>query len=463
MLQNRKVRHFCYNSCLAACFLFCPLSLTVVLLPLFRPKEYQGKCSLSSRAPLRRTPTAQPRYSTRNNNDPMRALRAPLLGNGDRSSGRPGQRLQMFLRQFGSELVSPPRPRRRSSSSTNSSNNHNNRHHNTHASIAPGDMDWSSPRSSRGRGSGGGRGGGRNGLLRVETQLSDDDDEFIDALGNSVREQRDLTAEFGSGSEANPALFASSASAAPTRRALSARADGGAAAEGVSRRRTGGAGVGVGVGGDDAGKGARASGRGGRRKWVEENPSSDGESAIEELARTRTGVDVQGEAKEINLSAFSSPSSRQGHSVSNPSFLGEGSVSAGLASETGSRLSASVGGGSVSGGHGRPSGETPSSGRGNDFRHTSSTGRDGHGAVGGQVVDGYVSLGSHNPNQQQQQRRRGSGNDRDGGLLLPGVSREGQGDGARGASGGQALSMFREQLYEEGRGRGGKGGNLASR
>ena len=366
----------------------------------------------------------------------------------------------MFLRQFGSELVSPPRPRRRTSSSSNNNNN---------ATIAPGDMDWSSPRSSKGRGDrGGGRssgvrrsggGGGRSGLLRVDTQLSDEDDEFVDALGNSIRDQRDLTAEFGSGSEANPALLASSASG-PTRRSVSAPAgDGGTAAEEMfSTQRSGGGG-----GGDDGGRGVRALGRSGgsgRRKWVEENPSSDGESAIEELARTRTGVHVEGEAKELNMSSFSSPSSRQGNSisVSNPSFLGEGSVSVsvGLPSEDGSRLNASVAGGD-GGGRDRHSGDVQ--GRGNDFRHTSSGGRGtgGHDTVGGHVVDGYVSLGSHHhqhQHQQLRQHRRGSEDDRD---------RDGAGVGVRGAGAGQALSMFRKQLYEEGRGKGGKGGNLASR
>lgn len=397
-------------------------------------EERKSETSLLSCHPP--SPPDHPRYNAGKSTDPMRALRAPLLGNGDRSSGRRGQRLQMFLRQFGSELVSPSpaRPRRLSGNSDHKSDNHD-----AHASIAPGDMDWSSPRSSKGGGGGGGGGrGGRSSLLRADTHLSDD--EYLDAVGASVRQQRSFTAEFGSGSDANPALFATSASAS-NRRAASAPGDGGTA---------------VGERGEDAGKGVWALDRKGRRKWVEENPSSDGESAIEELARTRTGVDIQGEAKENNMSIFSSPSS--------PSFLGEGSVSVALASEDGSKQNASVGGGSGGVGRDRPRSDTHD--RGNDFRHMASSGRGrgGHGAVGGEVVDGYVSLGSHR-HQHQQQHRRGSEDDRDGDLLLSGVPREGQGAGvgARGAGAGQALSMFREQLYEEGRGKGGKGGNLASR
>lgn len=389
----------------------------------------------------------------------MRALRAPLLGNGDRSSGRGGQRLQMFLRQFGSDLVSPPRPRRRTTSGNVSNNS------NAHASIAPGDVDWASPRSSKGRG--GGR-GGRGGGLRVDTQLSDEDDDYLDAVGNGVRRQRELTAEFGSGSEANPALFASSASA---RRAVSAPApaDGGTAAEesrtstSTQRSRRGGGAGGVRGDDNDMGRISSALDHSGRRKWVEENPSSDGESAIEEFARTRIGIDVQGhvhgESKEHNMSIFSSPSSRQGHS--NPSFLGEESV--GLASEDGSRINASVGGG----GGERPNGDAHDrdDGRGNDFRHAAPRSRGGHGTVGTEVVEGYVSLESHH--HQQQQHRRGSEDDGDGGLVVAGRPRgkRGGGGGGRGAGAGagQALSMFREQLYEEGRGKGGKGGNLASR
>lgn len=345
------------------------------------------------------------------------ALTAPLLD--EQASGgrwRGGQRLQMFLRQFGSELVSP----RLDNAS----------------SIVPGDMDWISPRSSANGGGGGGRGGGVGHLGHSLTVLDPSDDGYNDVLG--IQERRSLTAEFGSGSDTNPALFAPSNT--------------GRGVVPGSNKSSGGSGSGgVGVGGDRSGRGGWVLDPSGRRKWVYDRSDFDsfgGGGGGEGRGNAVRNAFVR-DAEEREDDEDDDASLRAAAAAREDwSFIGDGSVSAT--------------GGEDDGRHGHGRGpergrrHAPPGDRGghNHAGQSRSVGGRGAGAggrlgVGRDVVDGYVSLGS------RQTHRWGPDDDRSGGLLLP--RPQGGGQGARGPPGGgseSALSLFRKQLYEEGRGKG---------
>lgn len=323
----------------------------------------------------------------------------------------------MFLRQFGSELVSP-------------------RHENA-SSVVPGDLDWASPRSSANGGGGGGRRRRDGGFLSHSAMLQDPSDESYneDALGS--RERRTLTAEFGSGSDTNPALFGPSntgrrATAAPGRKNSSGESGG--SGEGGSLRR-----------------GRWVLDSGGRRGWVDDRSDLDSFGS-EGRGNAMRGAFV-GDPKQRDDDDDDDASMRAAATAAaarkDSSLVGDGSASADDGKHSHGR------------GHEREHEHRhalPGDRGGRHHHHSygqprSKGGGEGGGerlGVGRDVVDGYVSLGSH------QTHRRGPDEDRGGGLLLPRPP-PGGGQGVRGPPGGgpeSALSLFRKQLYEEGRGKG---------
>lgn len=254
------------------------------------------------------------------------------------------------------------------------------------------------------------------------------------------RHYRALTSEFGSGSEANPALFARravrpSADTVATRsrrrttgldatagRNPPPRGGGGSsivggACDGTIDRRTVG---GSHSGGDGSLWPGQRLDRGGDRRWFDDPSSYDDDDevffeGIDANEKSRSSSNVVHEERPLLGSSSGEAESSTGRPWRKPD---KGNASAsGL------------------------SGEAASSKAGG-LRLAEAD----HFVLGGDVVEGYVSLGP-------EVRRCVSGDGGGGGLLVSGPPDDSDGKGAGG------LSMFREQMYEEGRHK----GNLASR
>lgn len=297
------------------------------------------------------------------------------------------------------------------------------------AASGNGDENWSSPEDTVAeafnRLTSGGSGG------------DDHDDQYS-------RHYRALTSEFGSGSEANPALFA--------RRAVRPYADTADTVASRSRRRMaglegiggmnapGGGGGGGGLeavidgsinsrtiggshsGGDGSSWPGQRLDRGGTRRWFDD-PSSYDDDDDDELF-----------SKEVNANKKSRSNSNVAQEERR---LLERPPGEAKSSTDRAGRKADKGGASASG----LSGEAASSKAGG-LRLAEAD----HFVLGGDVVEGYVSLGP-------ELRRCVSGDGGGGGLLVSGPPDDSEGKGAGG------LSMFREQMYEEGRHK----GNFASR
>lgn len=236
---------------------------------------------------------------------------------------------------------------------------------------------------------------------------------------------RYFTSEFGSGSEANPALFAPTHSPWPF----------GGSDESTER--------------DGRGRHQRRSGELDRDGGVDDGrPSARNQGAavtssangVGRSSRARAGRSGRGR----NRPWFDDPNDYEGDDDDNDSShtLEERPALESFPSRDGEDKPTSAATAST-----RPLGR-PRSGVG-----TISPGAKF--VLGGDVVEGYVSLEANLD-------RRGFGDDRGGGLLLAGPPEDAETTGPQdllcgGASGG--LSMFRGQLYEEGRSK----GNLASR
>ncbi|CAN0443202.1 unnamed protein product, partial [Ectocarpus sp. 8 AP-2014] len=332
-----------------------------------------------------------------------------------------------------------------------------------------GDTDWLSPyhtstrrqpveeeaprsaaaaRGGYARSEGGGGGGGGGGLY-------DSDDDSVTGREHLLS----VASEIGSGSEANPALLFGT----PTRRAVSTSGRGSRAAAVARRRTTGCDGNGRGVG-DSAGKGGWTLDRGARRGWFDD-PSDYCDNAAGERDSIRTTMTTLPTlAHEVSASlGEASPSMSTIDDASTTLSNGgqeNGSDScdngAGNSTDNKDSTSKTNGNGSIS----TINNSKPTSGI--DRGHASSTSnvspsrpKDGDGGtvapflLGGNVVEGYVSLPSNQP------PRRGSGDDRGGrgaGLLLAGPPPEDDEEGFVGdglsfeSAGGAGLSIFREQL-----------------
>ncbi|CAM9650202.1 unnamed protein product [Laminaria digitata] len=270
------------------------------------------------------------------------------------------------------------------------------------------DDDWSSPEDTVTEvfnrltsGDGGGGGGG-------------DDDDYRDGLYS--RHYRVHTSEFGSGSEANPALFAT--------RAVRPSADTAVASR--SRRRMAGVEGAGGINPSVSSSGIGGSGRGGgqwldrgaTRRWFDDPSSYDDDDEL-----FSKGVH-ENEQRSSSVVQEQRP------------LLGSSSGEADSRTDW-ARSKREKSNASASGVSGRATGSKAGGLRLAEADHF---------VLGGDVVEGYVSLGP-------EVRRCVSGDGRGGGLLLSGPPDDGDGKGAGG------LSMFREQMYEEGRHK----GNLASR
>ncbi|CBJ30169.1 conserved unknown protein [Ectocarpus siliculosus] len=340
-----------------------------------------------------------------------------------------------------------------------------------------GDTDWLSPyhtstrrqpaeeeaprsaaaaRGGYARSEGGGGGGG----------LYDSDDDSVTGREHLLS----VASEIGSGSEANPALLFGT----PTRRAVPTSGRGSRAAAIARRRTTGCDGNGKGVV-DSAGKGGWTLDRGARRGWFDDPSDYCDNTAGERDSIRTTMTTLPTLAHEVSASLGEASPSMSTIDDASTTLSNSGQANgcdngAGNSTDNKDSTSKTDGNGSSS----TINNSKPTSGidRGHASSSSSSVSpsrpKDGDGGtvapflLGGNVVEGYLSLPSNQP------PRRGSGDDRGGrgaGLLLAGPPPEDDEEGFVGdglsfeSVGGAGLSIFREQLYEEGRGK----GALASR
>lgn len=270
---------------------------------------------------------------------------------------------------------------------------------------------------------------GRDGAYRgsnsehVRFSAVEEDDAFL-----RLR-QRSLTSEFGAGSDANPALFFSTSSSS------SGQQQSGTQRPLKSDEALGAVRYGSGDGrsvrrkdnrfsdrqGDNSylGRKKTSSRRGDRRRWFEDPKDFDDED-------TSLG------------GRTSHPSERGGpHRESSPDIPATNLLRSDADDQEASPPPRASTGEALDSGNSRQAQER-------------------HFVLGGDVVEGYVSLGP-------KLNHRASGDDDagGGGLLLAGppVEDEEPGGEGNGVCGGAGLSKFREQLYEEGR----FNGNLATR
>ena len=299
------------------------------------------------------------------------------------------------------------------------------------------DDDWSSPEEAV-----------TEAFNRLTSGAGDDGDIHDD----NYPHYRALTSEFGSGSEANPALFGprvvrSSVDVVARRRmaglngtgSINVSSGGGGGGGGSQGFSLGGTSSSRDIGGRHGGgdgltrresqrdRGSSRAGhqldRGGTRRWFDDPASYDDDdeifSKVLDANEGRSASAAQEELPPLQepLLGFSSGEAMSGIDRARRKPDQNDANAGGLLDE---------GGASKAGG----------------LRHAEADGF----VLGGDVVEGYVSLGP-------EVRRCVSGDGRGGGLLLSGPPDDDDGKGPGG------LSRFREMLYEEGRCK----GNLASR
>lgn len=232
-----------------------------------------------------------------------------------------------------------------------------------------------------------------------------------------LRRERSFTSEVGSGIETNPALFARSTPLVELEAQSSVGTNG---TKGRRRRRRQGGSQGTFIGSSSSGGHSNGYDRVGKNRNGEEEPRS---------------------SMTMNRRWFDDPQEYEGDEC--------------LGKQQSLLLKGSSPPSSIS--------DDPAGGSGNRDAHSSrkmhaplaGPDADRRAVLGGNVVEGYVSLGPSLD-------RHGSREDLCGGLLLAGPPDDSERGGAAGlfcGGSGSGLSVFREQLYDEGRYK----GNLASR